>query len=136
MDNLRRYLQAVNRQVPRTPPGSQQQYRICGELFQNLVNEDLPAIKVALIELDFTAMDNDALTTSLIQWSTMFRDIGALVALIGRVLSIPQRPHMQIIVNLQEIQLSVGGVISRAIARLAILNQRTVPELDVDSLFK
>lgn len=132
---VRDLLRAVGIRLP--PAGAEQ--RICSTISNEITalfrNYDQNA-RVQLEDLRFDDIDAvDRLTQLLVSWREVYEIVGGLIPLSTiRLCAAPQN-HRKVIVELQNIQIAIGQVISRGIARLARLNDIPAPDINLDEFF-
>ena len=121
MDATRKLLSDIKRNVPQTGKGRQHQREKCGLIIQDLDNYEDAVLK-GLSEVDFKDIENlKKLQRNIISWKRLFDKVDEFRDEIGRQLGGATNLHKDVVRSLQEIQIEVGLVISRAIARLAVL---------------
>jgi len=114
------FLEGINNLLPGETAGEVLQRTQCNTMIQALSNnEDL--IMAYLLDVNFTTMTNDDLTRSLVEWNEVFGRIDGLARRIPRELGLVIYKHEKARRLLLEVQIAVARVISRAIARLSIL---------------
>ena len=136
MEGTRVHLTRVYNMLPAENAPRHVQSNQCAILVPFL-NNGRAAIIENLLREDFAAMSLDELTHNIVEWKNVFRRIRVLVELCEERLGAITNKRFRVHFGLLAIHLEVGQVISRAIARLFVLqNLSMAPELELDQLFQ
>jgi hypothetical protein len=139
MDGTRVYLWRVYNNLPAAGATYQNQINHCAVLVQLLDDEDDGRAQIIqnLLNVNFAEMRLDDLTRSIIEWKNLFGRIRDLIGLCKIRLGAIAHKRFRVDSGLGDIHLEVGQVISRAIARLFLLqNVQLAPELGLDEFFQ
>ena len=136
MDRTRAHLREVYNLLPAAGARYQVQINQCAVLVQLLENERAQILE-ALLGVNFIEMSLDDLTHSITQWRALFGQIRELVGLCENRLGGITNKRFRVDSGLGAIHLEVGQVISRAIAKLFLLqNVKMAPDLGLDQFFQ
>jgi len=136
MDGTRDHLRQVYNNLPAAGATYPNQIIHCAQLV-HLLDDGRAQIVQNLLDVDFTEMPLDDLTRSMIEWRNLFGRIRDLMRLCENRLGAITNKRFRVDSGLGAIHLEVGQVISRAIARLFLLqNVQLAPELALDEFFQ
>jgi len=135
MESLKKYLLGIYTKLPKeSSPQSTAQRKVND--IRSFIENEQPEVIEHLQDVNFTAIQTiDDVTTAIVNWNEIFNGVRRLVDQCERCLRAATFTHVKVIRELQDVQIAVAGVISRAIAQLAKINNTPMREIGFEQLF-